>query len=216
MRKPAMTPDASPHRGAAALTSVAIGLVAAASVGVMLWGAGSHSVLFASELGGNAARRTPMTLEDRVAALTAELAQVRAETATLRENQNDTSAELSHIRASVTDAEAGLWALRISTAENEARRIETAAQIASNLDQLKDETLHLRRAQDDTATEFGSLRASVANSEIGVASLRASTGDIRQRIGRIEAAADATSSIGRSRRHPGHKKWVAPPTPPAI
>jgi len=83
--------------------------------------------------------------------------------------------------------------LRVA-AENEARRLETAAQIASNLDQLKDETLHLRRAQDDTATEFGSLRASVANSEIGVALLRTSTGDIRQRIERIEVASEATSS----------------------
>jgi len=209
MRKPASTPDASPHRGTAALTSVAIGLVAAASVGVMLWGAGSHNVLFASELGGSAARATPITLEDHVAALTAELAQVRAEIATLREGHNDTSAELSHIQASVAKAEIGLSALRLTTAENEARRLDTAAQIASNLVQLKDETLQLRRAQDDTATEFGSLRASVANSEIGVDSLRASTADIRQRIERIEVAREATSSIARSHKHRGHKNWVA-------
>ena len=209
MRKPAITPGALPHRCTAGLVSLVIALAATASVGMMLWGAGSHSVVLASELGGNAAGKTPMTLEDRVAALTAELAQVRAETATLREIQNDTSAELSHIQASVAEAEIGLWALRTGTAENEARRLETAAQIASNLAQLKDETLHLRRAQDDAATEFGSLRASVANSEIGVDSLRASTGDIRQRIARIEAAGDATSSIARSHRHPGHKKWVA-------
>jgi chromosome segregation ATPase len=175
----------------------------------MLWGAGSHSVLFASELGGSAARAIPITLEHHDAALTAELAQVRAEIATLREGHNDTSAELSHIQASVAKAEIGISALRITTAENETRRLDTAAQIASNLAQLKDETLQLRRAQDDTATGFGSLRASVANSEIGVDSLRASTADIRQRIERIEVARDATSSIGKSHKHPGRKKWVA-------
>src|SRR5664279_6261312 len=207
MRK--MTPDASRHRGTAALTSVAIGLVAAASVGVMLWGPGSHSALFESELGGSAARATPVTLEDHVAALTAELAQVRTEVATLREGNNDASAELSHIRTSVAKAEIGLSALRITTAENETRRLDTAAQIASNLAQLKHETLDLRRTQDDTASEFGSLRASVANSEIGVDSLRASTTDIRQRIERIEVASEATSSIAGSHKHRSHKKWVA-------
>lgn len=129
MREPAMTPDASPHRGTAALTSAAIGLVAAASVGVMLWGAGSHNVLFANELGGSGARATP--IEDHVAALTAELGQVRAEIATLREGHNDAAAELSHIRASVTNAEIGLLALRSTSDGNEARRLDTAAQIAS-------------------------------------------------------------------------------------
>ena len=42
------------------------------------------------------------------------------------------------------------------------------------------------KAVADTATEIGSLRASVANSEIGVDSLRATTGEIRQQIERIE------------------------------
>src|SRR6266478_5032337 len=168
MRKTAMTPDAFPHRGAAAPFRVAIGLALAASAGMMLWGVGTHSLSFASE--------TPMTLDDRVAALTAELAQVKAETAKLRESQGDTSDE------------------------NEARRGDTAAQIESNLAQLKDETLRLRMAQDDTATEIGSLRAGVANSEIGVDSLRATTGQIRQQIERIEAARDATGSIARSHK----------------
>jgi chromosome segregation ATPase len=152
---------------------------------------------------------TPMTLEDRVIALTAELAQVKSQTARLRASQGDTSAELSHIRASLANAEIGLDALRTTTNENEARRRDAAAEIASNLAQLKDETLHLRMAQDDTATEFGSLRASVANSEIGIDALRASTGEIRQQIGRIEAAGEATGSIGRSRKHQVHKRWVA-------
>jgi len=206
MRKPATTPDASPHRGTAALTTAAIGLVAAASVGVMLWGSGSHNVLFASELGGSVARTTPMTVERRVADLTAELAQVRAEMATLRENHNDTSAQLAHMKASVADAELGLFALRVTTADNEARQLDTAAQIASNLAQLKDETIHLRMAQDDTAT---SLRASATNSELGLDGLRTSTTDIRQRIERIEVVTEATSSIGKRHRHRGHKKWVA-------
>ena len=72
-----------------------------------------------------------MTLEDRVAALTAELAQVKAETAKLRASQGDASAELSHMRASLANAETGLEALRTTTDENEARGRDTAAQIAS-------------------------------------------------------------------------------------
>src|SRR6266571_2200584 len=141
MRKPAMTPNALPHRGTTAPFRVAIGLTLAAGAGVMLWGVGTHSFAFASE--------TPMTLEGRVAALTAELAQVKAETAKLHENQGDTSEELSHMRASLANAEIGLAALRTSTDENEARGRDTAAQIESNLAQLKDETLRLRMAQDD-------------------------------------------------------------------
>ena len=208
MRKSAMTPDGLPHRGTAAPFRVAIGLALAASAGVMLCGVGTHCVS-ASEFGRNAAQETPMTLEDSVAALTAELAQVKAENAKLRESQNDTSEELSHIRASLANAEIGVAALRTTTDENEAHRRDTAAQIASNLAQLKDETLHLRMAQDDTATEIGSLRAGVANSEIGVDSLRATTGEIRQQIGRIEAGRDATGSIAKSHKHQGNKKWVA-------
>jgi uncharacterized small protein (DUF1192 family) len=206
-----MTPSAFPHRCRAAPFRVAIGLALAAGAGTMLWGVGTHSLAFASEFDRNAALETPMTLEDRVAALTAELAQVKAETAKLRESQGDTSEDLSHIRASLANSEIGLAALRSTTDENEARGRDTAAQIASNLAQLKDETLglRLRMAQDDTATELGSLRAGVANSEIGVDSLRATTGEIRQQIERIEAVRDATGSIGRSHKHQGRKKWVA-------
>ena len=199
MRKPAMTPDALPHRGTAAPFRVAIGLTLAASAAMMLWGAGAHSLSFASEAN--------MTVEDRVAALTAELARVKVETAKLRERQGDTSEELSHIRASLANAEIGLGALRTTTDENEARRRDTAAQIESNLAQLKGETLRLRIAQDDTATEIGSLRAGVANSEIGIESLRATTGNIGQQIERIKAAGDATGSIARSHKHQGHKRW---------
>lgn len=199
MRKSAMTPNAFPQRGTAAPFRVALGLTLAAGAGLMLWGVGTHS--FASE--------TTMTIEDRVAALTAELAQVKAATVKLRESQGDTSEELSHMRASLANAEIGLESLRTTTDGNEARQRDTAAQIESNLAQLKDETLRLRMAQDDTATEIGSLRAGVANSEIGVDSLRATTGEIRQQIERIEAARDATGSIARSHKHRGHKKWVA-------
>jgi len=206
MGKSAMTPDALPYRGTAAPFRVAVGLALAASAGVMLWGVGTHCVS-ASEFDRDAARETPMmTLEDRVAALTAELAQVKAQNAKLRESQSDTSVVLSHIRASLANAEIGLAALRTTTDENEAYRRVTAAQIASNLAQLKHETLHLRMAQDDTTTEIGSLRANVANSEIGVDSLRATTGEIHQRIERIEAARDATGSIAKSPKHQSHKK----------
>ena len=205
MRKSAMTPDALPHRGTAAPFRVAIGLALAASASVMLWGVSAHGVS-ASEFGPNVARETPMTLDDRVAALTAELAHVKIETAKLRESQNDTSEELSHVRASLANAEMGLSALRTTTDENEAHRRDTAAQVASNLAQLKDETLHLRMAQDDTATEIGSLRAGVANSEIGLDSLRATTGEIRRQIERID---NATGSIAKSHKPNGHRKWVA-------
>ena len=201
MRKTAMAPDAFPHRGTAAPFRVGIGLVLAAGAGAMLWGVGVHSLSFMSE--------TPLTVEQRVADLTTGLAQVKAATAKLRESQGDTSEELSHIRAGLANTEIGLAALRTTTDENEARGRDTAAQIASNLAQLKDETLHLRLAQDDTATELGSLRAGVANSEIGVDALRATTGEIRQQIERIEAARDATGSIARRHKHHGRKKWVA-------
>jgi chromosome segregation ATPase len=197
-----MTPDAFPHRGPAAPFRVALALALAAGAGTMLWGVGTHSLSFASET-------TTITLEDRVAALTAELAEVKAGTAKLRESQGDTSEELSHIRASLANAEIGLASLRTTTDENEVRGRDTVAQIESNLAQLKDETLRLRMAQDDTVTEQGSLRAGVANSEIGVDSLRATTGEMRQQIGRIEAAREATGSIGRSHRHHGHKRWMA-------
>src|ERR1700731_3955964 len=124
MRKTAMTPDASPHRGTAALFRVAIALALAAGAGTMVWGVGTHSLAFTSE--------TPVTLEERVAALTAELAQVKEGTARLRESQGDTSEELSHIRASPANAEIGLAALRTTTDENEAGRRDTVAQIESN------------------------------------------------------------------------------------
>jgi chromosome segregation ATPase len=198
MRKPAMTPDALPHRGTAAPFRAALGLVLAASAGIMLWGVGPRSLSFASE--------APTTIEDRVAALTAGLAQVKAQTARLRESQGSTSEELSHIRASLANAEIGLGALRTTTDENEARRRDAAAQIESNLAQLKVETLGLRMAQDDTATEIGSLRAGVANGEIGMELLRTTTGKIGQRIERIEAARDATGSIAGGHKHQDHKK----------
>jgi hypothetical protein len=252
MRKSATTPDALPHRGAAAPFRVAIGLAVAASTGVMMWGVGTQSVL-ASELGRNAAREnrgstrypvvaylsasldefdsnggvaiervqeqgvrgrllageTPMTLEDSVASLTAELAQVKAETAKLRESQSEASKELSRFRASLVNAEIGLAELRTSTDENEAHRRETAAQLASNVAQLNNETLQLRMAQDDTAIAIGSLRAGLANSEIGADALRATTWHISQQIERIEAGRDATGSIAKRHKHQGQKKWMA-------
>jgi chromosome segregation ATPase len=207
MRKPAMTPHALPQRGTAAPFRIAFGLALATTAGVMLWGLGTQNASFASELSRLIGRETPMTLEDRVAALTSELAQVKAETRRLRASQGDTSEELSHLRAGLANAEIGLDALRTTTDENETRRRDAAAQIEQNIAQLKDETLHLRMAQDDTAVELGSLRAGVANSEIGIGSLRASTGEIRKQIGRIEAGREATGSIGGSRKH--HRKWVA-------
>jgi len=119
------------------------------------------------------------------------------------------SSDTAPTDAILANAEIGLAALRTTTDESEAHRRVTVDQIASNLAQLKDETLHLRMAQDDTATEIGSLRASVANSEIGVDSLRVATGEIRQQIERIEAARDATGSVAKRHKHQGPKKWMA-------
>src|ERR1700693_2816045 len=192
MRKPAMTAGAFPHRGTAAPFRVAIGLALAAGAGTMLWGVGTHSLAFASEVDRNAARETPMTLEDRVAALTAELAQVKAETAKLRESQGDTSEDLSHIRASLANSEIGLGALRTTTDENEARGRDTAAQIASNLAQVKAETAKLRESQGDTSEDLSHIRASLANSEIGLGALRTTT-DENEARGRDTAAQIASN-----------------------
>lgn len=199
MRKPAIAPATLPRRGTAASFRIALGLAVVTSASVVLWGVGTHNLSFASATSG--------TLDDRVAVLTAEVAQIKGETAKLRQNQGDASEEFAHIRAGLANAEISLAGLRTTTDENETRRRDTTAQLESNLAQLKTETLHLRLAQDDTTTEMGSLRAGVANSEIGVDSLRASTGDIRLQLGRIEAARDATSSI--SRGHRRHRKWFA-------
>jgi hypothetical protein len=187
MHKPAMTPDAFRHRGTAAPFRVAIGLALAAGAGALLWGVGTHSLSFTSE--------TRMTVEDRVADLTAQLAQVKAATAKLRESQGDTSEELSHIRASLANSEIGLAALRTTTDENEARGRDTVAQIESNLAQLKDKTLRLRMAQDDTATELGSLRAPD----------RAHRGrQGRDRLDRQEPQASGSQEVGGAALRRGH------------
>ena len=99
--------------------------------------------------------------------------------------------------------------LRATTDDNEARRRDTTTQIESKLAQLKTETLRLRMAQADTGIEIGSLRAGMANSEIGLDTLRSTTSDIRLQIGRIEAASDVTASIGKSHRHHSHRKSMA-------
>ncbi|MGY8681873.1 hypothetical protein Q2941_29425 [Bradyrhizobium sp. UFLA05-153] len=158
-----------------------MGLALAASTGVMLGGIGTHRVS-ASEYGVDEAKETTITLADRVAAFAAELAQVKAENAKLRESQSDTSEELSRIRASLANAEIGLGALRTTIDENEAHGRDTAARIASNLTELKD--------------EMGSLRASAANSEIGVDALRATTDKISQQIKQTENLRDVTGAIG--------------------
>jgi chromosome segregation ATPase len=205
MSNPDMTPDALPQRVTAAPFRMALGLVLAAGAGAMLWGAVvTHDLSVASE--------TPVAIEDRVAALMVELDLVKAGTAKLRDSQGRTSEELSHIRASLANAESGLAALRTTTNENEARRRDAAMQVESNLAQLKEATLRLRTAQDDSATEIGMLRASAVNSEVGLDGLRATAGEISRQIERIEAARDATGSIATIHRHHIHhihKKWAA-------
>jgi methyl-accepting chemotaxis protein len=201
MRKSAMMTDALPHRGRAARLRLGIGLALGASAGGMFWGVGIHSVSASPSLYWRLDNDKFDQLEERVAVQTVELAQVKAENAKLRQSQSDTSEDLSHFRATLANAEIGLAALRATTDENEARRRDTAAQIASNAAQLKDETLHLRMALDDTASEMGSVRASVANSAIGVDSLRATAAEMRQQIDRINVASDATGSIPKRHKH---------------
>lgn len=189
MRKPNKTPDHPPGRGTTSSRMV-MSLALAASAGVIWWSSGgAKSFSFASD--------GAPTLETRVAALTSEFNELKAETAKLHERQNDTSGELLQLRASLSGAETGLTTLRTATDESEARRRDTADKIESNIAMLKRLTIRLRTAQEDSAAELGSLQATTANNEIGLAELRASTGDMRQQIARIEMARDATSSIGR-------------------
>jgi len=194
MRKSMMS-HALPHLGTAATFRVASGLAVAAGASIILWVVGTHCVS-ASEFGHNAAEENrgftrypvaylslsesesdrnsvggnPMTLEDRVAALTAELAQVKADTAKLRESQGDTSKELSHFGASLASAEIDLAALRTTTEGNDAHWRDTAAQ-------AKAETTKLRESQSDTSEELSRLRASLASTEIGLSALRTTTAE---------------------------------------
>ena len=203
MRKPDKTPDLPSNSGNASLRIV-MSLALAASVGVIWWsGSGETSFSFTSE--------RPMTLDARVAALTSELAQLKTETALLRERQSDTSGELLQLRASLTTAETGLAALRTTADESEARRRDTADKIESEIAVLKRLTVRVRASQEDTATELSGLRATAANNEIGIDALRATTGDIRQHVARIELAREATGSIARSHRHHHVRKIVHAP-----
>ncbi len=205
MRKPDKTPDLPSNSGTASLRIV-MSLALAASIGAIWWsGSGETSFSFASE--------RPMTLEGRVAALTSELAQLKTETALLRERQSDTSGELLQLRASVTTAETGLAALRTTAYENEASRRDTADKIESEIALLKRLTVRVRASQEDTATELSGLRANAANNEIGIDSLRATTGELRQHMARIEVARDATSSIARGHRHHRVRKIARAPEP---
>jgi len=192
MRNPTKTPDVPPSRGAASLRIV-MSLALAASAGVIWWSSGgAKSFSFASD--------GKPTLETRVAALTSELRQLKAETANLRERQSDSAEDLSQIRASLTSAETGLAALRVTTDENEARRRDSADKIESDIALLKRQTIRLREAHEDTATELSSLRASAATSEIGIDQLRTTTSELRQQMARIETAREATSSIARAHK----------------
>ncbi|WP_316231312.1 hypothetical protein [Bradyrhizobium sp. SZCCHNR1051] len=188
MRRPTKTPDAPPSSGTASLRIV-LSLALAASAGAMWWSSGgANSFSF-----GTGAP----SLETRVAALTSELTQLKAETAQLRDRQSDTSGELLQLRASLTTAETGLAALRTTADENEARRRDTADKIESDLALLKRQTVRLRGAQEDAATELSGLRTAAANSDVTIEQLRTSTGEMRQQLARIETAREATSSISR-------------------
>lgn len=172
-----------------------MGLALAASASVMWWSGGAKSFSFALE--------SSSTLESRVAALTSELNELKTETAKLRDRQDGTSDELLQLRASVGGVETGLALLRTATDQSEARSRDDADKIQSDIAVLKRATIRLRTAQEDVASELGSLRASAANAEIGLDSLRTSTGELRQQITRLDMAREATSSIGKP--HKAHR-----------
>ncbi|CCD91261.1 conserved exported hypothetical protein [Bradyrhizobium sp. ORS 375] len=193
MHKSTKTPDVPPKSGTASLR-VAMSLALAASAGVIWWsGGGAKSFSFAMD-------QSP-SLETRVAALTAELGQLKAETARLRDRQNDTSGELIQLRASLTSTETGLASLRTAADETEAHRRDVADKIESDIALLKRQAIRLRTAQEDTSAELGGLRAAAATNEIGIDQLRSTTGEIRQQVARIETAREATSSISRTAKH---------------
>ncbi len=209
MRKPAKTPQLPPSRGAAS-SRIVMSLALAVSAGAVWWSTGGAKDF-------SFARDGAPTLETRVAALTSELSELKAETAKLRERQDDTSGELLQLRASLSGAETGLATLRTAADESEARRRDTADKIESNIAMLKRLTIRLREAQEDTAGQLGGLQATAANNQIGIDELRASTGDMRQQIARIEIARDATSSIGRPHRtHRVRRAVRAPETGPQL
>jgi len=200
MRRSTKTPDAPPSSGTASLRIV-LSLALAASAGVMWWSSGgANSFSFASS--------GAPSLETRVAALTSELTQLKAETAKLRDHQADTSGELIQLRASLSSAETGLATLRTAADDNEARRRDAADKIESDIALLKRYTIRLREAQEDSSADLGGLRAAAATSEIGIEQLRTATGEIRQQVARIETAREATSSIARIRK-PHRMKRIA-------
>ncbi|MGY3453868.1 hypothetical protein [Bradyrhizobium sp. USDA 4353] len=192
MRKP-MTPDVPPKSGTASLR-IAMSLALAASAGVIWWsGGGANGFTFA----GNGSP----SLETRVAALTSELTELKAETARLRDRQNDASGELIQLRASLTSAETGLATLRAAADESEGRRRDTADRIEQDIALLKRQAIRLRTAQEDTSAELSSLRVAAASSDMSIEQLRTSTSEIRQQVARIETAREATSSISRMHKH---------------
>ncbi|CCD86666.1 conserved exported protein of unknown function [Bradyrhizobium sp. ORS 285] len=205
MRKPT-TPDVPPKSGTASLR-IAMSLALAASAGVIWWsGGGANSFTFA----GNGSP----SLETRVAALTSELTQLKAETARLRDRQNDTSGDLVQLRASLTSAETGLATLRTAADESESRRRDTADRIEQDIALLKRQAIRLRTAQEDTSAELSSLRVAAATSDMGIEQLRTSTSEIRQQVARIETAREATSSIARMHKHRARRVARAAETEP--
>ncbi|BAM91210.1 conserved exported hypothetical protein [Bradyrhizobium oligotrophicum S58] len=206
MRRSTKTPDAPPSSGTASLRIV-LSLALAASAGVMWWSNGANSFSFATGA---------PSLETRVAALTSELTQLKAETARLRDNQADTSGEIVQLRASLSSAETGLATLRTAADDSEARRRDTADKIESDIALLKRYTIRLRSAQEDASADLGGLRAAAATSEIGIEQLRTATGEIRQQVARIEMAREATSSIGRTHKHRVRRIARAPQAEPQI
>ncbi|GLH81826.1 hypothetical protein SSBR45G_67350 [Bradyrhizobium sp. SSBR45G] len=193
MHKSTKTPDVPPKSGTASLRIV-MSLALAASAGVIWWSGGGANG-FTLAMGG------PSSLETRVAALSSELSQLKAETARLRDRQNDASGELIQLRASLTSAETGLATLRTAADDTEARRRDVADRIESDIALLKRQAIRLRTAQEDTSAELSGMRAAAATNEIGIDQLRTTTGEIRQQVARIETAREATSSISRMHKH---------------
>jgi len=215
MRKPAMTPGALPasrhgrpfpcrHRSGARQ----------AGAGTMLWSVGTHSLAFASEFGRSArARKLPLTLEgprrcpdgrarpgqggDRQAA---------------REPGRHLGGAFPYPREASLMPRSALRRCAPTTDENEARGRDTAAQIAvESLPAEGRDAPPSAWRRDDTATELGSLAR-----RRGRTARSASTALPRDQRARSASRSSASrlpgtrpSSIAKSHKHQGHRKWVA-------
>jgi hypothetical protein len=90
-------------------------------------------------------------VEDRLARLESELAQVKQQTISLHATQSDTSEELGHMRAGLANAEIGLQSLRSSIDESDPHGRQAAAALGRRVEHLE----HLIATGDSTGSISG-------------------------------------------------------------